>query len=132
MQLGRRGMTVGGGLQWWWSAASGAGWSYSVARCFGCGRGSRRGARAAVHGSSAAAGMVGVRAVKWRRRKKRVLHGGGWLLYSHQRRWTTAAWRWESVGGETATATPWARQGGGCHCLRVVGVVQMRSAHGSD
>jgi hypothetical protein len=52
-----------------------------------------------------------------------VLHGG---------RSTTAAWRRESVGGETATVTPWARQGGGGRCLRVGGAVQTRSAHGSD
>jgi hypothetical protein len=44
-----------------------------------CGRGGGRGAGAAVHGSSAAAGMAGVRAMKWQRRKKTVLHGEGWL-----------------------------------------------------
>jgi hypothetical protein len=32
-----------------------------------------------------------------------------------------AAWWRESVGGETAAATPWARQGSGGRCLRAVG-----------
>jgi hypothetical protein len=73
---------VGCGVQGWWLVAHGVGWSYSAARCSGYGRGGRRGDGAAVHDSSAAMGMVGVGAVKWRRRKKRVLHGGGDSLYS--------------------------------------------------
>jgi hypothetical protein len=79
VQLGQRGMTVGGGARGWWSASHGVGWSYSVVWCSGCGRGGRRGAGVAVRGSSVATGMAGVGAVKWRRRKKRVLHSGGWL-----------------------------------------------------
>jgi hypothetical protein len=55
----------GGGVRGWWSAAHGAVWSYSVARCSECGRGGRRGARVVVRGSSMMAGMAGVRAVKW-------------------------------------------------------------------
>jgi hypothetical protein len=61
-----------------------------------------------------------------------VLHGGGGSLYSRQRRWTTAAWQWESVGGETAAPMPWVWQGSGSRCLRAVGTVRMWSAHGSD
>jgi hypothetical protein len=34
------------GEEQWWSAAHGAGRSYTTARCSGCGRGDRRGARA--------------------------------------------------------------------------------------
>jgi hypothetical protein len=69
----------GGGVRGWRSIAHGVRLSYSAARCSGRGRGGWRGAGAVVCGSSAAAGMAGVKAVKWRRRKKRVLHGGGWL-----------------------------------------------------
>jgi hypothetical protein len=36
---------VGGGVRGWWSAAHGAGRSYTAVRCSGCGRGGRRGAR---------------------------------------------------------------------------------------
>jgi hypothetical protein len=43
-----------------------------------------------------------------------------------------AAWWRESVGGETAAATPWVRQGCDGRCLRAVGVVWTRSARGSD
>jgi hypothetical protein len=59
MQLGRRGMTVGGDVRWWWSAARGVGLSYSVARCSGCGRGGQRGAGAAVHDSGYGGGQSG-------------------------------------------------------------------------
>jgi hypothetical protein len=44
-----------------------------------------------------------------RRRKEGVLHGGVAPFKGGKRRWTTAAWRRESVGGETAAAKPWAR-----------------------
>jgi hypothetical protein len=37
-----------------------------------------------------------------------------------------------TAGGETAAATPWARQGGSGRCLRVVDAVWTRSARGSD
>jgi hypothetical protein len=43
-----------------------------------------------------------------------------------------AAWRRELVGGKMAAAMRWVWQGTGGHCLRVVGVVRTRSAHGSD
>jgi hypothetical protein len=38
--VSRRGTAVGGGVWEWWSAAHGAGRSYMMARCSGCGRGS--------------------------------------------------------------------------------------------
>jgi hypothetical protein len=40
---------VGGGIRGWWSVAHSAGWSYAAARFSGCGRGSQRGAGAALH-----------------------------------------------------------------------------------
>jgi hypothetical protein len=44
-----------------------------------------------------------------RRRKEGVLHGGVAPFKGGKRRWTTAAWRRESVGGETAVRTQLAR-----------------------
>jgi hypothetical protein len=38
----------------------------------------------------------------------------------------------ETVGGKAAAVVPWARQGGGGHCLREVGAVRMQSARGLD
>jgi hypothetical protein len=100
-----------------WGAASRGGGRQLAAQCSGCGRGDRRGAGATVwRGSERWSGEGG-------RKGCSTVEGGS--LYSRQRRWTTA-------GGETAAATPWARQGGSGRCLRAVDAVWTRSARGSD
>jgi hypothetical protein len=67
---------VGGSVQGWWLAARGAGRSYTMARCSGCGRGDRRGARAGCpwwlsDGEQGGAGVVKVT------EEEKVSPGGG-------------------------------------------------------
>jgi hypothetical protein len=74
-QLGRRGTMVVCGVRGWWSAARGAGRSYSAVRCSGCGRIIQRevgvGYSWWLSGPGYGGGQSGTGAVKWWRRKKK-------------------------------------------------------------
>jgi hypothetical protein len=82
----------------WWSIACSAGRLYTAARCSGHGRIGRREAGAGCPRWLNGGGNGGAVGAKGRGGRKGAPRWGVGALYSRQRRWTTAAWRWENGG----------------------------------